>query len=1022
MDGLKNSFAMHTRYDGKLAGILAGALMLGILGAPGAEPGTDTNAPAPAVPAETTAVPDGTNQVSTNASATVEILDRSAPKKSDKTAKPAVVSTIPRAGGFIVKSGFKLELVAESPIVASPVAMTFDERGRLFVVEMRDHPNGRDATPHLGRVRLLEDPDGTGLFKSSTVFADGLAMPSALACFKGGIFVAATPDILYFKDTDGNGMAEERRVVFTGFGGTNAVSPDRLISSLTWGPDGRIHGLAAGVGGVITFEGATPEQSVQLGQHDFSFDPLSSRLTPETGSGSSSLAFDDAGRKFIGDCNRPLQQVLLDWRYAVRNPFLLQTEDTAPVISPATAIYRYSAAALATRATGANSRGQSNSPPMAPVWMSQARGMTIYRGYLFPTNYYGNAFIPDTAAGVIHRIVPQETDGLRIAGSRAADERNTEFLISSDPDFHPTQVICGFDGALYISDLRQGGESGRIYRLAPEGFQVPKPPQLDKAKTPVLVSMLGHTNSWHRETVARLLIEQQDPAALPLLSNMLAAAKSPLARLGALNVLGAGGAIREPQLIAALRDGNDRVRTKAMRLAETCIGANGQISDPLWSALIRLNVDPSPKVRYQLALTAGMVDRPNRPRLLAEMARRDLNNEWFRHAILTSALANGGELLATLLSDSRVRQDPGGAEMLRQLAVQIGTRGRMDEVGPVLQFIQGAKLEPLSLFDILSALGEGLLRTGSSLALVDPDRRLLAINAEALALAADAGVPEPVRLRSIRLLGLGSFTYDEISNALLLLLGSGQSQAVQVEALRALAQSRDPRLANSVLARWGSLTSPVQTEAIGILLCRNDYLPAVLGALENRRIAPGSFSSPQRDFLRTHPDPAVRAMVGRFLGDASGARPAVMEQFRPALRLNGNASRGRQTFLARCASCHRVNGEGNDLGPNLAIAKMSGQEHLLASILEPNARLQPLYETHVAVMRNGESVIGILKNKTDSTAVLDRPGWGRSVLPGGNVIELRSAAWSLMPEGLEQGMNPQGMSDLLAYLIASAQW
>jgi len=117
-----------------------------------------------------------------------------------------------------------------------------------------------------------------------------------------------------------------------------------------------------------------------------------------------------------------------------------------------------------------------------------------------------------------------------------------------------------------------------------------------------------------------------------------------------------------------------------------------------------------------------------------------------------------------------------------------------------------------------------------------------------------------------------------------------------------------------------------------------------------------------------------------------------------------------------------VNGEGNDLGPSLAAAKTLGQEKFLASILEPNAKVAPGYEAHVATMRDGENVVGILKAETESSVVIDQPGIGRTVLPRGNVIGMQANAWSLMPEGLEQGMQHQDMADLLAYLMSAAQW
>src|ERR1043165_2480845 len=116
---------------------------------------------------------------------------------------------------FVIREGFKVELAATEPNVVSPVALSFDEDGRMYVAEMRDYSEHRDEK--LGRIRLLEDTDGAGVFEKSTIFAEGLPWPTAVICYGGGIFVGATPDILFLKDTNGDGKADERRVVFTGF-------------------------------------------------------------------------------------------------------------------------------------------------------------------------------------------------------------------------------------------------------------------------------------------------------------------------------------------------------------------------------------------------------------------------------------------------------------------------------------------------------------------------------------------------------------------------------------------------------------------------------------------------------------------------------------------------------------------------------------------------------------------------------------------------------------------------------------
>src|SRR5712675_309333 len=212
------------------------------------------------------------------------------------TAEPTVTSNdLPRFPAnepkdalktFQIKKGFHLEIAACEPNIASPVALSFDENGRLFVVEMIDYSERREETPHLGRIRMLEDADGDGVYEKSTVFADNLPWPTAVICYDGGIFVGATPDILYLKDTNGDGNADVRETVFTGFAeGVKRINVQGMLNSFIWGLDNRIHGATSGNGGIGKSLKHPDLKPVDLHGRDFVIDPRTLTMTSEAGGG-----------------------------------------------------------------------------------------------------------------------------------------------------------------------------------------------------------------------------------------------------------------------------------------------------------------------------------------------------------------------------------------------------------------------------------------------------------------------------------------------------------------------------------------------------------------------------------------------------------------------------------------------------------------------------------------------------------------------------------------------------------------
>jgi len=199
-----------------------------------------------------------------------------------------------------IKDGFRIEFTAHEPQVRDPIAMCFDERGRLFVCEMIDYSEMRDVSPHLGRISMLEDKDGDGFYETQTIFADDLPWPTGLIWANGGLYVGATPDIWRFEDRDGDGKAEFREKVFTGFGTSlKLLNVQGLLNSFQWGMDNRIHVLSGGGNrGIITCPKRPELPGQELGGQDFWFDPLSLSFGMEPGGAQYGMSYDNYGRKF----------------------------------------------------------------------------------------------------------------------------------------------------------------------------------------------------------------------------------------------------------------------------------------------------------------------------------------------------------------------------------------------------------------------------------------------------------------------------------------------------------------------------------------------------------------------------------------------------------------------------------------------------------------------------------------------------------------------------------------------------
>ncbi len=896
---------------------------------------------------------------------------------------------------FSLAPGFKIELAAAEPAVVAPGAMAFDENGRLFVAEMLDYPNGRNAKPHLGRIRLLEDPDGEGTFNVTTVFAEDLAWPSALACYQGGVFVAAAPDLIYLRDSKGNGVADVRNVVVTGFGGTNAPSSRKLMNSLQWGLDNRIHGSTAGLGGRITSPEA-PAAGLSLEGADFSFDPRTFEFRPETGAAATGVSFDSRGRWYQTSLEQPLAAQMIELRCVLRNPFFARPPLLLNLIPAGAALYP------------AKGEGES-----FPGRFTAPSACTVYRGSAFPTNYLDNVFIADAAARVIHRVLLR-SNGVEVVAGPAPGEVGAEFLRSTDPAFEPTQIVNGPDGCLYVADRRRGGGQGRIYRIAPANFQRPKAPALGKARTYDLVANLAQVDGWHRETAARLLFERADPAAAPLLADMLNRSPIVLARMHALRALEGLGALQASHVVRGLKDPDPFVRVQALQAAGK-LSRQGVVPEPVWGRMRELVTDPSPAVRQQLALTLGEATMPGKGVMLARLARADFSSRWMQTAVLSSA-GQAREMFSTL---TPAATSPEARTFLVNLATSIGMKGDSEDLAGVVRFLAGSPPARNLAFDLVYALGEGLRRAGASLAAADPERRLQPLYGQALDAAIDDPTSEAVRLAAMRVLRVSPLTFAQTSDWLLLMCSPRPSPAIQAAAAETVAHYNDPGVLSELLTRWTGMAPLARRAAVAELAAKAERIPAILAAAESRQISVQDFPPELVNYLRTHVSPDISQKANRLFGPLKPRRPEAMAQFKTALSLSGVAARGRSTYQSRCASCHELNSAGYRFGPDLRTISDTPAQ-LLSGIVEPHAALTAGWGTTALETKSGEVRFGIIVEQDLAAVWLEQAPGEIVVWPQVNVRALEPQLWSLMPEGLEQGLSPQDMADLLEFLAGLA--
>jgi putative membrane-bound dehydrogenase-like protein len=940
---------------------------------------------------------------------------------------------------FRVHKGFRLEPVATEPLVTDPVSVCFDADGRLYVVEMRGYPYP-EKTP-TGNVTRLDDRDGDGRFDTQTIFVDGLSWPTGIVPYDDGVFIAVAPDVLYAKDTNGDGVADIKKVMFTGFGTENVQG---LLNGLLWGPDGWIYGVTSSNGGEIRNLVHPEAKPVSVRGRDFRFRPEGSRFEAISGGGQFGHAFDNWGHRFTCNNSNHIRQVVLPSRELERNPALVPPAVLLdiPAEGPAAPVFRISRPepwrVVRTRQRAADPEMRRRLPPtelFAFGFFTSATGVTIYRGSAYPETYRGNAFVGDVGGNLVHRKF-LSVNGSTYLATRA--DRDVEFLASTDNWFRPVNFANTPEGTLLVIDmyretiehpwsipepikqhldLTSGKDRGRLYNLVAEGTSRRRSPRLGRASTAELVALLADPDAWWRETAQRLLIERRDPSAVPLLKELASRRPTALGRMHALWTLDALDSLEANELVRGLRDPEPRVREQSAKLAECRITGDAE----LLTVLLPMADDPDPMVRFQVALSLGEArDDPSVIPVLARIAFRDAGDVWTRIAVLSSIPGKSPEMIEALAAHSKgFFETDAGAAWLDELALMVGAGRDAAAIRQLIGRLVDSGADTSTLMRVVLAAGRGLKRSGGSPAEVlsgPASGRVGKLLQEA---AQVAGVEGPID-RRLPAIGVLSMLQPEKAITILPeLLDSRQPGQVQLAALRGLGGLSDPSVGPLVLSQWKSMSPVVRREAAEVLFSRRDRLECLLSALESKAVTPGDIDPDRARQLRTHKDPLIRSRAVKVLGAESAAsrdRMALIGSYHDALSKEGRPEKGREVFIKTCATCHRAFGQGTDVGPDLATVTGRSPEDLLMHILDPNREVAPNYVNYSVATSDGRVVSGIIASESATALTLRRAEGATDIIPRSQIEAVASTGLSLMPEGLEKGLSAQDFADLIAFL------
>jgi putative membrane-bound dehydrogenase-like protein len=966
-------------------------------------------------------------------------------------------------------AGLDVSLVASEPMLTQPVAIEFDDRGRLWVVQYIQYPNPAglkraavdrwsrttyDRVPEppprgpkgADRITILEDTNHDSHADVTHDFVNGLNLATGIAFGHGGVFVLNVPYLLFYPDTNRDDVPDgPPEVCLSGFGMEDAHS---VANSLTWGPDGWLYGCQ---GSTVTahIRGTEFQQGV------WRYHPVTHEfeLFCEGGGNAWGLDFDDEGELIYSTNLGPYRNVHgvqggYYWKSfgkhgALHNPYAFGYYEHIPH----------------TNFTGGH----------------VTDGGIIYQGTNLPARFQGRYLCGDLLGHGVqwHEMYPW--------GTTFTSSHGGYLLAANDKWFASTDVTMGPDGSIYVADWCDkrtahpdpdadwDRSNGRVYRIAAKATVPFEVADLNRLSTPQLIEELKDPNDWFVRKARRILADRRDPQSHAPLRELVFTSKDEHLALEAFWALYVSGGFDESTAMRALYAAQPPIRKWAIRF----LGDKKHVAPELAVELAKIaKADPDVRVRLQLASSAKRLPAEAALPIVEALCLRDGDSSdpyiplmiWWaveRHSV--SGLAQVREFFTSSAAWSRtIPRDTIIPRLMRRWIAE-GSANTYDAAAALLAGAPNASQKQM----LVAALVQGFsdrpsgpisFGTGGLFAHAEAAAKASSVRfqtaqvttklREQLDAMWQADTENAVLIRAMAHIG----NEQGMERARVLVEDSNASTQLRTDCIRVLGElgaagdtslflklidqgpdalkgaafdaaiSLDPaQTAKTVMPKYSSFPPPLRARIRESFLARKDTAQQLLAAVASGKVAANEFTTEELRVVALHEDDALNKLVqkhwGRITPGTAEEKLAEMRRFNNDLNAGpGDPIRGHELFKNTCAVCHTLFGEGKKVGPDLTHANRPDREFLLASIVDPSAAIRKEFAAYQFELTDGRQLSGVIIEQNAGMVVVGNSTEERVVIPQSNVASMRESTISLMPEGLLKPFKPQDVRDLFSYL------